>query len=133
MARLRMVPPERLIFICSVTLGEIEAGHAMTETTDQDRRDEYDTFVVKELLPYCLDVTQTTRFAYATIMGRLFRANPPTNPRSRTDLHLVSLGVDMNDVWMCAVAFEHGLTLLTNDKMARIRTAVPEMAVEDWI
>ena len=36
MARLRMVPPERLIFICSVTLGEIEAGHAMTETTDQD-------------------------------------------------------------------------------------------------
>jgi predicted nucleic acid-binding protein len=43
------------------------------------------------------------------------------------------LGVDINDVWICAVAWEHGLTLLTQDKMKQIRSVVPEINVESWI
>jgi len=133
MARLRKVTPDTLIRVCAVTLGEIEAGLLMTDTTNQQRRDEYLSFVIEELLPYCLDITQTTRFTYAEIMARLFRANPPAKSDLRTDVHLASLGVDINDVWICAVAWEHGLTLLTQDKMKQIRSVVPEINVESWI
>jgi predicted nucleic acid-binding protein len=69
---------------------------------------------------------------YAQIIERIWKNYPPANPTVRTDQHLVSLGVDMNDVWIVASAWERGLTLLTSDKMTCIRRVVPEVEMECW-
>ena len=127
------LPRNAQIRACVITLGEIEAGHQMTQSTDQEKRDEYTKFVNREFVPNALGITASTRFHYADVMGRLWEAHPP--PRGvKTERYLVSkFGVDINDVWTIAVAIEHGLTLVTQDRMPEIRAIVPELDVENWL
>ena len=129
-AKIRATPVEWLLWVCSITLGEIEAGHRITHTTDQQKRDEFSEFVNKNFSK--LEVSEHTQTYYGEIMGRIFRKHPPPIGK-KTEKHLVDLGVDINDVWVVAVAWEHGLTVLTNDKMTCIREAVgDEVQFEDW-
>jgi predicted nucleic acid-binding protein len=132
MERLRKTTPETLIRICAITLGELEAGLRITATTDQQRRDDFAAFIVKDLLPFTVEVGVNTRIYYADILERIWSKHTP-DPKYRTEAHLVGQGVDINDVWMFAVAWERNLTLLTQDKMTWIREAVPEVSVECWI
>ncbi|HUP58848.1 MAG TPA: PIN domain-containing protein [Thermoanaerobaculia bacterium] len=132
MVRLNQKPPERLIFISVVTLGELEWGLSTTTTTDSERRKQGRAFIDQELRPYALDLTVTTSGTYAEILRRIWHAHPPANSRVRTEAHLLSLGVDINDVWMVAAASERGLTVLTEDKMSVIRAAAPHVEFECW-
>jgi predicted nucleic acid-binding protein len=46
---------------------------------------------------------------------------------------LSDLGVDVNDVWIVAVAWEHNLTLLTNDRMPVLREVVGnDVEFDSW-
>ena len=68
-----------------------------------------------------------------TLLGRIWQARTPASPDVKTDAHLVSLGVDINDIWLVAVAWEHGLAVVTTDKMRVIREAVGvDVAFENW-
>ena len=42
-------------------------------------------------------------------------------------------GVDINDMWTVAVALEHGLVLITRDKLTKVRAVMPELKVENWL
>ncbi len=129
----RTIPAEWLIWVCSITLGEIEAGHRMTHTTNQLIRDEYTKFVKENFTGFTLDVTEHTRDYYADIMGKIWQNHPP-NPKKKTEQHLLDLGVDINDVWAVAAAWEHGLTFVTKDRMACIKDAVADEVLFDcWI
>jgi predicted nucleic acid-binding protein len=66
-------------------------------------------------------------------MERIWRQHPPGNDRIKTQQHLSALGVDVNDVWIAAVALERNLTLLTEDRMDTIRNCVPEIRIENWL
>lgn len=122
--KLRTVPAEHLLFVCRITLGEIEAGHrGMTQTTNQVRRDEYDAYIEENL--FSVEVSESTSDCYGEIMGRIWQKHPPPSGK-KTERHLVDLGVDINDVWTVAIAWEHGLTVLTDDKMTCIREVVEE-------
>jgi predicted nucleic acid-binding protein len=107
----------------------------MTRTTDQRRRDEYIAFINGEFRPHALPVSASTDKYYADIIGRIWQKYPPANPKLKTEAHLVSLGIDINDVWAVAVAWEHGLTFVTQDKMEKIREVISEAEVpfECWI
>jgi predicted nucleic acid-binding protein len=70
---------------------------------------------------HALEIQVTTRTYYAEITARIWEKHPPPTEKKRTELHLAELGIDINDVWIFAVAWEHGLTLLTSDRMATIR------------
>jgi predicted nucleic acid-binding protein len=130
MAKLRAIPVDWLMWVCSITLGEIEAGHQITQTTDQKKRDEFSEFVRKTFS--IQEVSEYTKSYYGDIIGRIFRKHPPPTGK-KTERHLVDLGVDINDVWVVAVAWEHGLIVLTNDKMACIKEAVDkDVQFEDW-
>lgn len=133
MGRLRQKPPQWLIFVSTVTLGEIEWGQLVTTSTDQERRRRYKEFVARELWQFVLPVTPTVSFAYAEILDRIWRKNPPSTKSTRTEAHIVSLGVDINDLWLVATAKERNLTVLTQDRMAKIREVVPEVAFECWV
>ncbi len=130
--KVRSIPPDCLLWVCTITLGEIEAGHRMTKTTDQLKRDEYDRFVNDNFPHVALEVSLSTRNYYAEIIARIWRKHPPP-PKKRTERHLLDLGVDINDVWAVAVAWEHGLIFVTEDKMTCIREAVgSDVQFECW-
>jgi len=134
MERYRLVPHDAQWRICSTTLGEIEAGHQMSSSTNQQRRDDYAAFVIGEYLHNGLDVTASTRISYASIIGRIWKKHPPAGKDTRTERHLVNCGVDVNDLWLVSVAWEHGLTVLTEDAMSCIREAVAsDVQFESWI
>ena len=133
MSKIRVVPPQDLMRLSAITLGEITAGHEMNTTTDKLRRGEFEKFVVNEYLLYVMNVTATTQTYYGKIMGRIWKKSAPTNRRIGTDTHLASLGVNLNDVWLVASAWEHGLVVLTQDKMQCIRDASPEVQFDCWV
>lgn len=126
MAQARAHPPEHLVWVCSITLGEIEAGHrGMSPTTNQQARNEFVRLVNEKLGSFKIEVSEHTPAYYGDIMGRIWQNHPPS-PKVKTEQHLLDQGVDINDVWTVAVAWERGLTLLTQDGMACIREAVKE-------
>jgi len=131
--RLRDVPHETQLRVCTITLGEIEAGSRITVSTDLARRNDYLTFVLANFHHHAIEVAVTTRSYYADAVERIWRKHPPPNAKKRTEVHLVELGVDINDLWIFAVAWEHGLTLLTSDQMAVIHSCVPEVRVDNWL
>ena len=132
--KIRLIPAERLLWVCSITLGEIEAGHRMTQTTNQVKRDEYIKFVHDKFSHLELEVTGHSREHYAEIIGRIWQNYPPTNNKKKTDHHLLDLGVDINDVWAVAVAWERGLAFVTSDRMTCIKDAVgAEVVFENWL
>ncbi len=133
MEHFRNCPPENIVWVCPISLAEIEWGLRITNTTDAQRRARCRRFIEDNALDFVRPIETTTRDTYADIMERIWRAHPPANGRIETQRHLSDLGVDVNDVWIAAVAFEHGLTLLTTDQMATIRNCVPEVLMENWL
>ncbi len=133
MSRLRTLPPNILLLASVISLGEIEAGHRITETTDQQRRDEFDRFVYQEFRPHALMVSPTTRYCYADLIEGIWQRYPPSSGHTRTERHLVELGVDINDIWIAAQAVEHNLILVTEDNMRPIKESAGRLLdVENW-
>jgi len=130
--KLQSLPKNTLIFTSAVTLGEIYAGHEMTGG-DAQRRHKVRQFLSIFVIPYAVSISANTESYYGQIIGRIWKSNPPPKPNIATDAHLVSLGVNINDAWIVASAWEHGLILLTADKMAVIKAVVPEVQWQNWI
>jgi predicted nucleic acid-binding protein len=134
MERFRLVPHDAQWRVCSITLGEIEASHQMSISTNQVQRDKYARFVIDEYAYNAVDITASTKGYYASIIGRIWQNHKPANNKIGTERHLVDHGVDVNDVWLVSSAWEHGLIVLTTDTMPCIREAVgPEVNFECWI
>jgi predicted nucleic acid-binding protein len=132
MGHVREHPQENLVWVCPISLGELEWGMRVTTTTDPDRREHCRRYIEEHILDFVHQIDVTTRDSYAEILHRIWIEHPPPNGRD-TQQHLSSLGVDVNDVWIAAVAIEHGLTLLTDDRMATIRKCVPALLVANWL
>lgn len=130
--RLNSLPKNTLIFTPAVTLGEISAGHEMT-SGDLQRRHSVKQFLILNVIPYAVSISHYTAPYYGQIIGRIWKQNPPPNPSISVDRRLVDLGVDVNDVWIVACAWEHGLTLLTTDNMAVVRRVTPDVTFENWL
>ncbi len=132
LAKLKSLPPKTLVCTSSITLGEISAGHEMT-TGDPKRRHEVRAWLNIYVIPYVVDVRHATAHYYGQIIGRIWKRTAPAKASISTDAHLVSQGVNINDVWIVACAWEHGLTLLTTDKMDCIRQVVSEVTWGNWL
>jgi predicted nucleic acid-binding protein len=138
MERLQAAPPESVFFVCSISLGEIEASYLIAgrdpEVVRQFKRFLQETFLNgPDENTYVLMIDERTREYYAHIISRIFAQYPLQNNKVRTEKHLVDLGTDINDVWIVATAWKHNLTLLTTDKMTVIRAVVPEVPFENWM
>ena len=126
------LPDDALVVTSVINLGEVEAGHQMTNSTDPEKRREFQRFVNQKLLPTALPVSTNTRSEYAAIIGAIWKKYPP-NRRARTESTLVAMGLDVNDIWIAAIALEHNLVLVTKDGMAKIREAAPSLRIENWL
>ncbi len=132
--KMTSLPQNTLIFFSAITLGEISAGHQMT-SGDLCRRHQVEQFLDLQIVPYSVPVSHYTKSYYGQIIGRIWKRTPPANASISTDAHLVALGVNINDVWIAASAWERGLILLTTDKMARIRAIVTDSEItwDNWL
>ncbi len=133
MNHLRDNPLDNILWVCPISLAEIEWGLRITTTTDPARRAACRRFIEDEVIGFFFPIAETTRDSYAEIMERIWRANPPGSANVRTQQHLSGLGVDVNDVWIAAVALERNLILLTADAMDTIRRCVPEIRFDNWL
>jgi tRNA(fMet)-specific endonuclease VapC len=131
-AKVKSLPKSDLIFTSAITLGEISAGHQMN-AGDAQRRHQVKQFLNVYVIPYAKSISISTELYYGQILGRIWKQTPPANSGISTDAHLVSLGVNINDAWIVASAWEHGLTLLTADRMACIKAVVSEVKWENWL
>ena len=133
MEHFRNSPPENIVWVCPISLAEIEWGLRTTITTDAQRRARCRQFIEEYVLNFVREIGVTTRDSYAHIMELIWQAHPPADAGVRTQRHLSELGVDVNDIWIAAVALEHGLTLLTEDRMDTIRNCVADVNIENWL
>jgi len=149
-ARVRSLPAGSIILGCAISLGEIAAGHAMPHKqtpAGQAVRDGYVLWLNETFAGSAKDVTGTTGGYYAQLIGRIWRIHPAKKGKQTEQhlmnsgaehkavlAHLVMNGVDINDVWMAAVAWEHGLTLVTSDRMPWVREAAGlDVTWDCWI
>ena len=140
LARIRSLPAEAVLRVSAITLGEIEFGHAVTESTDLARRQDCERFINNEFpRGRVLEVSRHTRIYYGELKAKLFKMYPPQSPRQNHPERCfdratgAELGIDENDLWIAAQSIEHNLILVTNDEMKRIRlVAGPVLTIEDW-
>jgi tRNA(fMet)-specific endonuclease VapC len=129
---------EEPLYMSAVSWGEIEYGWRIG--TKDLLRDEDRGMLTRFMT---LDVTQNTGKAYAEIKARLFNKYAPKEMRSKKHrveqlkdpLSGYELGVQENDVWLAAQAFERNLVLVTGDRMRRIKSliaAVDTLKFENW-
>lgn len=119
-----------------VTLGEIEFGHRVALAPNPASQAAYMQFV-REELPEPFEVSPDAATAYGELRARLFNKYAPGDKRKPKMLpeQLVDpatareLGIQENDLWIAAQAMAHGMVLVTNDRMARIREVAAGMSM----
>ena len=131
------------LLVSVVTLGEIEFGHRVQTVDFPKKQEAYIRFVQQEL-PARLELTADAAMVYGEIRSRLFNKYAPgerrrsgMRPEQLTDpITALELGIQENDLWLCAQAVGHELVLVTNDKMRHIREVCssmsPELLIQNW-
>jgi tRNA(fMet)-specific endonuclease VapC len=131
------------LLISVITLGEIEFGHRVAPSPNPDKQAEYLRFVWEQL-PERLDVTQDATAAFGELRKRLFdkyapgkKRKPKMRPEQLIDpITSKELGIQENDLWLCAQAIGHDMVLVTNDAIRRIREVSqgmqPVLLLQDW-
>jgi len=128
--------------VCSVTLGEIEYGLSTSPAPMPDVHRDLRALVSAFPQVFVID-KHVAVDSYAKLRARLFAKYAPRNGKRRTHTkypeELIdpatsqSLGIQENDLWIAAVALTNGLTLVTADKMLRLKDVLQgELSFEDW-
>lgn len=132
------------LIVSVITLGEIEFGHRVNPSANPNVQTDYRKFV-NEKLPVCLEVTEDVAAFFGEIRKRLFDTCAPGDKRRRKmrpeqlvdPITSKELGIQENDLWLCAQAVGHGMVLVTNDGgMRRIREMSqdmrPTLLIQNW-
>lgn len=135
------IKPKLLVSV--VTLGEIEFGHRVALAPDPAAQAAYIKFVQEEL-PGPFELSADAAAAYGDLRTRLFnkyapgdKRKPKMCPEQLVDpASAKELGIQENDLWICAQAVAHGMVLVTNDRMSRIRDVASgmnsELLIQNW-
>ena len=130
-ARARSEAAENILWVCPITIGEIESGLRTATPIDEVRQAACRRFLTNVALRFVHPIADTTGSAYAEVLEQVYKSHPRLG--TKTQEHLTSIGVDVNDLWIAAVAIEHNLILLTGDRMNVIRECVSDLRVDSWL
>lgn len=131
------------LYVSAITRGEIAYGHAANPAGAGERREDFVSFVRKQL-PQILTVSKHTVEPYGQIRAAFFgRFGPKSKRTKKTRAEELcdpttgrELGIDENDLWLVAQAAERNLVLVTHDKLVHIQDALREIdlavQIEDW-
>lgn len=134
---LEVLPTAAPRYISAVALAELTFGVELAVAIGKGDMPALREIVQQARAHAVLDLTHHTAAAYAELKSRLaikYLAKPLRRDRPKYVEDWVdkatgkALGVDENDLWMCAQAKERDLVLVTADgKMQRIADADPEV------
>jgi len=134
---LEELPPEAKIGISVITWGEIAVGFHENIKQESSIQAEHLEFI-KAKKPWVVDINTYTAEEYGEIRGRL-STNALKRKQNLASEELVDrftwleLGSLENDLWIVAQAITRNLTLVTNDKLSRIREVTgDDLHVENW-
>jgi len=135
----------RRIFISAITIGESEYGLRTAPKAAPSQQAEARSVINSFLPGLVLSVdTDVAREHYSNLRAKLFTKFAPKNARGTAKTNFIgewidpvsqkALGVQENDVWIVSVAMAYNLTLVSSDKMARIREVVGSaLSYENWL
>ncbi len=136
-AALNALPAETPRYISAVGLAELTFGIKLAETLGKNNMSALKEMIRQARNHAILDVTIHTAETYADIkakmatkyLGSALRKNRPKYIEDWVDKATgKALGIDENDLWMCAQAKERDLVFVTADgKMQRIPDADPDV------
>jgi len=135
--RLEELPPEVKIGISVITWGEISVGLGENIKEKSSIQAEHLEFI-KAKKPWIIDINTYTAEKYGKLRGCLRTNNLKRNKGlSREELvdrfTWLELGSLENDLWIAAQAITRNLTLVSNDKLSRIReVAGDDLHIENW-
>lgn len=129
--RQRLADLDGLIYIPSISIGEVEYGLGVSPNIDAERH----RAVRLAMSAYeVLSVDSHTGEVYGQIRARLFTQYAPRNQRGRLARKYVEdltdsttgkdLGIQENDLWIASVAVQYNLVLVTFDRAAGMRRVV---------
>jgi len=133
-AKYNAVPDDWQVRLCTITLGEIEAGNLIANPYDEERQEALNQYLNENFISDALPVSVATRIDYATLVDRILAANPRPTRGISIGRHLCqNLHVDINDLWIVSVAREHNLTFCTDDTMQLLRDAAYDVQFDNWL
>ena len=129
-----------VVYISRIVEAEIEYGLALHTNLDTSRcqatRNAIKAFTMVK------DIGKESVPHYATIRASLFRTFASqdakgkikkSNPEALVDKTTArELGIQENDLWMVAIAVEYNMTLVSEDKMRRLKQVYPALKFETW-
>lgn len=135
----------RRMFISAVTIGESEYGLRIAPKAASAQQAEARSVINAFLPGLVLNIdSDVAREYYSNLRARLFEKFAPKNARGLAKTSFIgewidpvsqkALGVQENDVWIASVAMAYNLTLVSSDKMVRIREVVGDaLSYENWL
>jgi predicted nucleic acid-binding protein len=134
---LAALPADAPRFISAIALAELGFGIRLAEGIGKGNLPALQAIISQARKFAVLDLTHHTAAAYADLkasvaqkyLAKVLRRDRPKYVEEWVDKATgQKLGIDENDLWMCAQTKERGLVLVTADaRMARIRDADPEV------
>ena len=137
--QLQKLEPDFKLGISIITWGEVAFGQKVA-TTRELIQAEYFQFI-KTKGPKTFDIDMHTANIYGELRSLLFDKYAPKDKRKKNlrpeqlvdPITSLELGIQENDLWITAQAITRNLTLITNDKLIRIREVAGDyLHIENW-
>jgi predicted nucleic acid-binding protein len=134
---LQALPADRSEYVSAVALAEMDFGVRLAEALGKESIPALESMLVRAKSYAVLDVTHHTASVYAELKASLARKYLAKMLRKDRPKYIETwidkatgreLGIDENDLWMCAQAKERDLIFVTADsRMQRIPDADPRV------
>ncbi len=136
---LQKLSPHSILGISIITWGEVAFGHKIESPDETPIQSEYIQFI-KSKGPKTFEIDIHTANKYGELRAFLFeKCIPNAKKKKMRPEQLIDpvkgreLGIDENDLWIVAQTMTRNLTLVTSDKLNRIREiAGDDLHIENW-
>lgn len=138
--RVQKLPSDSILSISIISWGEVAYGHKVESPVETPIQVEFNQFI-KSKRPKTFEIDIHTANKYGELRALLFekfvskgKKKKNLRPEQLVDpVTSLELGLQENDLWIAAQAITRNLTLITNDKLIRIRdVAGNDLDVKNW-
>jgi tRNA(fMet)-specific endonuclease VapC len=126
------------IYASAISIAEMMYGLALYEKTHGTKLPNADQMLSDAKLYPMLDIEHHTAAEYAELKATIATYYLPNVTKQFRTKYVEdwvdkftgkALGIDDNDLWICAQSCEMNFTLIADDKMNRIKKAVPKLKI----
>lgn len=138
--RVQKLPSDSILSISIISWGEVAYGHKVESPVETPIQVEFNQFI-KSKRPKTFEIDIHTASKYGELRALLFEKYAPKGKRKKNlrpeqlvdPVTSLELGIQENDLWIAAQAITRNLTLVTNDKLSRIReVASDNLHIQNW-